>query len=1052
MKKIQIIIVATLVMVAVMIGIGKVSLGVGAIGATVVDVQLSRIADGSASWDSTQFCDTNADNIPDGVDNGNSLCASPSTNAGNDMSSTNGVVRTGDTIQYLALMNLNEKDSTNAYFTAELSDGTYWKTLPSECLTEGVTPVSNISLSGTILTCNLGFRQEGITSSIMLYATVKGNVLNNTIVSAQITNAQADGSNVDSTAKINTLVTAGAKVDVEKKVYKAEDKLGPLGEAGKVITYSVTMKALKGSEALAPGDINLTDQFTMDLNRNSNTARLYTWDGGVACDINGQSGITIPTTPLGKPGLLVSTTDINGNVISYTSSNTNSTPNSGTWNCTETTPIGGNVDPHIFNIQVVAPDVSLSGVQPTEFANTGIINDGSYMLSGFIRVWVPFVDYEAAPNSSKNVLSTNTILDQTYTTISGLVSGEALLTNNSDNYGLANSLITGGAPGIPTQHIDIASFDTTASGSMKVFPGDLLTPVFAIDQQNRIENDTYSMQCIKFDNTQLQFNGWDVEGQNYINLVPTVFRNAGQTCLDGNGSSFGGDPNTWSCSPGEPGVYTAYANNPCTTSGWWGNPICDFGRDILASNTSNPSAFIEYNKNDVIYYKNDISSRLVVEYSTANTSGMSDDCGIANVAGTDNWTTVMPADLSTVTKIRIYFKKDLNLDYVNPHPGQLPVYSGFNPNGNVVSYDIFSNPNFIVKANPSGTVVPIYMSWSQNGGNNWQHPTSDFSPIYNYYQPNDSLTHIGVSDYVTIQNAAVRIEKVTTDLANDMKSYYNPGDTVNFQLQPTIGYPSPTAGTTTVTIVDTLPAGLSYLGINYDYTLGGTVAPLGETCTEAVSGQTITITCNDVVQTGAVGSLPYINMQAGIDPLATTATYVNTAVISSPADVDSSLESRTATRTVFTKLPGNLEIHKDVNTPLIPLNTEMEFTLTYQNNGTKDLTEIDMIDVLPWNGDNVRVDPQSDFTGILSYVSTTIDTTKFDIYYTKVSPGAINLDAYDISNAFPSTMWCIDYVTGGSCPANISEVTALRFKMKAAESIVTRTTSKIIQDYIVSKW
>jgi outer membrane usher protein FimD/PapC len=61
----------------------------------------------------------------------------------------------GDFVTYRVDVNLNGKDTTNLVSTVTLDAQADWTTLPAQCLTTGVTPISTISLNKKTLTCNL---------------------------------------------------------------------------------------------------------------------------------------------------------------------------------------------------------------------------------------------------------------------------------------------------------------------------------------------------------------------------------------------------------------------------------------------------------------------------------------------------------------------------------------------------------------------------------------------------------------------------------------------------------------------------------------------------------------------------------------------------------------------------------------------------------------------------------------------------------------------------------------------------------------------------------
>ncbi len=103
-------------------------------------------------------------------------------------------------------------------------------------------------------------------------------------------------------------------------------------------------------------------------------------------------------------------------------------------------------------------------------------------------------------------------------------------------------------------------------------------------------------------------------------------------------------------------------------------------------------------------------------------------------------------------------------------------------------------------------------------------------------------------------------------------------------------------------------------------------------------------------------------------------------------------------------------------------------------------SNVEIINILPFNSDSEgsKVTASSlklDSVALKIYpLDTTLppidDTTNsVQIQYTKTPTSSLKLDPSDITNkSGGTTTWC-DALSGGSCPANLSEVTALRFKI-----------------------
>ena len=103
----------------------------------------------------------------------------------------------------------------------------------------------------------------------------------------------------------------------------------------------------------------------------------------------------------------------------------------------------------------------------------------------------------------------------------------------------------------------------------------------------------------------------------------------------------------------------------------------------------------------------------------------------------------------------------------------------------------------------------------------------------------------------------------------------------------------------------------------------------------------------------------------------------------------------------------------------------IQYTLNYLNNTGNTLNKFEVIDVLPYIGD-ARTPPTT-FTGSLTLSAIAGLPAGVSVEYTKAIPAGISSDPTHASNLLGgATQWCTS-LSGGTCPANLAQVTAVRF-------------------------
>ena len=321
-----------------------------------------------------------------------------------------------------------------------------------------------------------------------------------------------------------------------------------------------------------------------------------------------------------------------------------------------------------------------------------------------------------------------------------------------------------------------------------------------------------------------------------------------------------------------------------------------------------------------------------------------------------------------------------------------------------------------------GTRIGVYGAYRADelcGGGAWRFGRGGLSGactntvIYDPATHNQSVGDTG--DRVTLAGAVVRIAKTAS--AGTMVA----GGRMTFSLAPTITNPeSSSAGiASNVTITDTLPSWLTY---NIGSSSGGPIG-LGQPGVTVNGDGTTTLIWNLGSQPANVVIPPITFVSTASLAAPNNTNVTNTAIINSPDDA-SAASQRTASVTVVIANPGVFAIAKSVITPNLSVGEDIVYHLTYSNLSGIAIPGTDMIDILPWNGDTRT--PRTNFHGTVSLKSVVVSNGE-TLQFTKATSASINIDPAHASNqSGGATVWCSSYSAGGSCPASLAEVTAIR--------------------------
>lgn len=296
---------------------------------------------------------------------------------------------------------------------------------------------------------------------------------------------------------------------------------------------------------------------------------------------------------------------------------------------------------------------------------------------------------------------------------------------------------------------------------------------------------------------------------------------------------------------------------------------------------------------------------------------------------------------------------------------------------------------------------------------------SDMSFIYSkavYDETGLSGGHVGgvyAGNSVLIVGSKATIGKSIDQLGNDNTLHTafevsNNQRYADFVLSPKVELTNQGgtgATTTTVTITDTLPKGLTYL--NNSTTFGGTYnqsTPRGKqgTVTGGLTGaeyeptlgtdakgqQTLTWVIDDVT----IGeAMEKIHFTCVIGTPGNDATDVqrdeqllNTVIISSTEDlrVKSTANGNLATQGLSIVKLDAAALVKSVNPSIYEIDETVNFALAYSNTGSQPLNDVRLMDVLPYKGDGrgTNFNGSYAFKSALSLAAT--GTVDFDLYYT----------------------------------------------------------------------
>jgi uncharacterized repeat protein (TIGR01451 family) len=382
----------------------------------------------------------------------------------------------------------------------------------------------------------------------------------------------------------------------------------------------------------------------------------------------------------------------------------------------------------------------------------------------------------------------------------------------------------------------------------------------------------------------------------------------------------------------------------------------------------------------------------------------------------DTWTTTAPSDLSTVTKVRIRFLNDMA----------------------AAAATVRFRVSLKVTGTTSGDLAANFLG-RQWGSSAWT--VSDYQPA----------THSGWGrgDRVRINGVTVAISKRASNpsVTAGQPVTVLSGDKVQFSLTPRVtgedigDGSTPTA--TDVVIRDRLP-----LGLTWDQVQATTPSGLTPALSSDSSGRQVLTWHIPSLAKGAEPTLTYWVASA----TTSLGNLVNDVIIASAEDVGSMTgfpasnvtDQHVSHQTVTLQSPGGVQISKTALQTTVEPGDQMGFRITYANMRPSAIANVDIIDVLPFDGDDSTAGgapgrtPQTDRHGTLGVASVAVAAGE-TVLYTDADPAAL-IQTTDPNNTVDAdygagAQWCAqaDLGTAG-CPAALADVTAVRIKRASLAS------------------
>ena len=230
----------------------------------------------------------------------------------------------------------------------------------------------------------------------------------------------------------------------------------------------------------------------------------------------------------------------------------------------------------------------------------------------------------------------------------------------------------------------------------------------------------------------------------------------------------------------------------------------------------------------------------------------------------------------------------------------------------------------------------------------------------NGVQVSGTHNNVGYGNALLIVGAesTIKNEIITKNQDNSIKTSYDMGRNeyeVEYKLTPSITSASNNLDVTTATlrVTDVLPKGLTYVPGSSNY---------GDP--EIIPNSDGTTTLRWYIYDCVIGeAIDPITFKANIDEESTNGMQYTTIATVFAGDIDKRKESlRQSSNTINIVNLASHRLYKTIETPVIEKNGEIHFTVSYKNNTDEIIPDFQMLDILPYNGDNRGTNYTGEYT------------------------------------------------------------------------------------------
>ena len=911
---------------------------------------------------------------------------------GMDSSANNDRVRTNDVIRYRVDWNSNDFDGTGHTVAMQLSDTARWVTVPPTCLVPG----SSISADRHLLICLTGNHFEGTNGTVVADAEVLP-VSDGELATMNASASDNEGGNAMA-GPLDTVITSVPQVNIRMRHQLARplvlpNVVDPSNVTGLVVVWPVGFgpeyNLFPPATSKGTGPIDTSFTFVAELTSTTTNTRLVDFAVpalGASAECGAYSAANGPA-PFGRLG------------IDGAASVANSTVDSGTWTCTPQ-PM-----PSLIEVAVVGAQTSPASL-PEVGANGLTLAGEPWQLSGQIATFTP--------NSDIGSDLTLTLAVQGFDPagLGGVGSNYGVGVEPAFDNSTSVTIAQSGGGGLTfNREINILA----PSAGMVTYP----QGSFFRDSRGLPGN-----PYLEVDSIPLGFFGMD---DNPFPLTATagLFRPGDSQLIPGDDLLFQVELNE--------------INLGIRPIGFVG--CVTFRPDMFRLRDGQSSYPLAVRSGDSLDFYERIGSDPALPafsdglgaFSSVGTEAGGMSTGVANwLPGTAHSLVVEYGDAVFATVMDQRASQCLDGDSPSgweANPADLPggidsvsmlrfriddpdVYDAAILRGEMTTRS-FRTLRLLVPVEVAPTAganstAYVYMNggWfdlSTPGMVNWRAPGYD----HTNHQPGLFTSNfVRSGDRAFVRDALVVVDK-SSPTENQV---HVPGQSVDWVLDIQAA-----GGNLGVVVVDTLPAELLYVP--------GSAVP----APTSVVGQVLTWNLGDLVDQArqiTYTTITDVSVQAGAT-ITNPATVSNSNPVPFAAADSAGISIREGTAEFF--------VSKSVQESPVPTDTDLEWELAYENTGEAVLGDLDLIDVIPFLGDDAAGTgrlPVSDFQGDLVLSSVVPSDAGGELLYTVAASGSISLDPQDLSN-MPggTTLWCsvADFGMAG-CPMVLADARAFRFR------------------------